>query len=69
VKAADRGFSSKTRIRVIIADDHPIIRDGLRSIFESQKDFRVIAEELLCVSQSTAKAYVSGIDFACFVGW
>jgi two-component system NarL family response regulator len=32
------------QIRVIIADDHPVIRDGLRSIFESEKDFRVVAE-------------------------
>jgi two-component system, NarL family, response regulator len=32
------------QIRVIIADDHPVIRHGLRSIFKSQKDFRVIAE-------------------------
>jgi two-component system, NarL family, response regulator len=32
------------QIKVIIADDHPVIRQGLRSIFKSQKDFRVIAE-------------------------
>jgi two-component system NarL family response regulator len=32
------------QIRVIIADDHPVIRHGLRSIFKSQKDFRVVAE-------------------------
>jgi YesN/AraC family two-component response regulator len=32
------------QIRLIIADDHPVIRHGLRSIFKSQKDFRVIAE-------------------------
>jgi DNA-binding NarL/FixJ family response regulator len=32
------------QIKVIIADDHPVIRDGLRSIFKSQKDLRVVAE-------------------------
>jgi two-component system, NarL family, response regulator len=32
------------QIRLIIADDHPVIRHGLRSIFKSQKDFRLIAE-------------------------
>jgi DNA-binding NarL/FixJ family response regulator len=32
------------QIRVIIADDHPVVRHGLRSIFKSQKDLRVIAE-------------------------
>jgi len=30
--------------RVIIADDHPVIRHGLRSIFKSQRDLRVVAE-------------------------
>ena len=29
---------------VIIADDHPVIRHGLRSIFKSQRDLRVVAE-------------------------
>jgi DNA-binding NarL/FixJ family response regulator len=32
------------QIKVIIADDHPVIRQGLRSVFKSQKEFRVIAE-------------------------
>lgn len=32
------------QIRVIIADDHPVVRTGLRSILRSQKDIRVIAE-------------------------
>ena len=32
------------QIRVIIADDHPVVRHGLRSILGSQKDIRVIAE-------------------------
>jgi DNA-binding NarL/FixJ family response regulator len=32
------------QIRVIIADDHPAVRHGLRSIFKSQKDVSVIAE-------------------------
>ena len=33
-----------SQIRVIIADDHPVVRHGLRSILGSQKDIRVIAE-------------------------
>jgi len=32
------------QIRVIIADDHPVVRHGLRSILRSQKDIKVIAE-------------------------
>jgi two-component system, NarL family, response regulator len=31
-------------IRVIIADDHPAIREGLAAIFRSQNDIKVVAE-------------------------
>ena len=31
-------------IRVLIADDHPIFRQGLRSIIEAQRDLSVVAE-------------------------
>jgi DNA-binding NarL/FixJ family response regulator len=31
-------------IRLLIADDHPVVRDGLRGIFESSGDFDVVAE-------------------------
>jgi DNA-binding NarL/FixJ family response regulator len=31
-------------IRVLIADDHPIFRQGLRLVVEAQRDFTVIAE-------------------------
>ena len=34
----------KTEIRIIIADDHPLVREGLRSLLETQSDFKVIAE-------------------------
>jgi two-component system NarL family response regulator len=39
---ADQGASSK--IRVLIADDHALIRLGLRSLIESQPDMEVVAE-------------------------
>jgi two-component system, NarL family, nitrate/nitrite response regulator NarL len=32
------------RVRIIIADDHPIFRDGLRRLLESERDFEVTAE-------------------------
>ncbi|MBI2854999.1 MAG: response regulator transcription factor [Chloroflexi bacterium] len=32
------------KIRVLIADDHAIIRDGLRAILETQPDIEVVAE-------------------------
>jgi two-component system, NarL family, response regulator len=31
-------------IRVILADDHPVVRDGLANIVNQQKDMRVVAE-------------------------
>jgi DNA-binding NarL/FixJ family response regulator len=30
-----------SRIRIIIADDHPVVRDGLCGMLESQPDFEL----------------------------
>lgn len=32
------------KIRLVIADDHLVVRDGLRGMLESQPDFEVVAE-------------------------
>jgi DNA-binding NarL/FixJ family response regulator len=36
--------SADRRIRILIADDHPIFRDGLRRLLESEPGFEVVAE-------------------------
>jgi DNA-binding NarL/FixJ family response regulator len=32
------------RIRLVIADDHPVVRDGLRGMLENQPDFEVVGD-------------------------
>jgi two-component system NarL family response regulator len=32
------------QIRVLLADDHPVVRQGLATILKSQKDIRIVAE-------------------------
>jgi len=31
-------------IRLLIADDHPVVRDGLHGIFEASGEFEVVGE-------------------------
>jgi DNA-binding NarL/FixJ family response regulator len=31
-------------VRIVLADDHPIVREGLRAVLETQPDFSVVAE-------------------------
>src|SRR5574338_1050703 len=35
---------SKTKIRVLLADDHVIVREGIHRLLESSKDIQVVAE-------------------------
>ncbi len=32
------------KIRIVIADDHPIVRDGLRKLFSLEHDFEIVGE-------------------------
>jgi DNA-binding NarL/FixJ family response regulator len=33
-----------TRIRVLVADDHPVVRSGIASVLSTQPDFEIVAE-------------------------
>ncbi len=35
---------NETRIRILVADDHPVVRDGLVAILSTQPDFEVVGE-------------------------
>ena len=37
-------MSTKQQIRVMVADDHPIMRSGLRDVLEDEEDFDVVGE-------------------------
>ena len=56
-------MSSKERIRVMLADDHPIMRDGLRDALEGEGDFEVVGSaadgvEAVSMAQSVAPEVV-----------
>jgi len=31
-------------VRILLVDDHPIVRDGLRGVLESEAIFRIVGE-------------------------
>jgi two-component system, NarL family, response regulator len=41
-KKSKTAFS--TKIRAVIADDHPVVREGLRALVNSQQDMKVVGE-------------------------
>ena len=37
-------FKAPQQVRLVIADDHPVFRDGLRRLLEAEPDYKVIGE-------------------------
>src|SRR5258708_33852300 len=43
LRSAKSHLRGRARISVLLADDHPIVRDGVRCLLERQTDIRVVA--------------------------
>src|SRR6202035_4169372 len=56
-RAAKRGFAAQATIRIVLADDHAVVRSGLRLLLESESDFEVVAE---AGDTAGAQRYVRG---------
>jgi DNA-binding NarL/FixJ family response regulator len=44
VTAAPGSSAPRTQIRVAVADDHPVVRDGLVAMLETQPDFTIVGQ-------------------------
>jgi two-component system, NarL family, response regulator NreC len=55
--AANSETASKATITIVLADDHAVVRSGLRLLLDSESDFEVVAE---APDVETAARYVRG---------
>jgi DNA-binding NarL/FixJ family response regulator len=56
-------MSVPLKARILVADDHPIVLDGLRRVLDAQPDFDVVAEARDGV-EAVARALEGDIDLA-----
>ncbi|MEA2356253.1 MAG: two-component system, NarL family, response regulator NreC, partial [Solirubrobacteraceae bacterium] len=54
--AGDEGATTAT-IRIVVADDHPVVRRGLRLILDAEPDLEVVAD---AGNVDDARRYVRG---------
>ena len=40
----DSAEKKRTTVRIVIADDHPIVRDGLKKLLQLEDDFEIVGE-------------------------
>lgn len=50
-----------TAIRLLLADDHPVVRAGLRAVLESEHDLQVVAD-VATAEDAITRAAAGGID-------
>jgi two-component system, NarL family, response regulator NreC len=55
--AEDQSCSLTAKIRIVLADDHEVVRSGLRLLLESEPDLEVVAE---AGDVESARRYVRG---------
>ncbi|WP_418959893.1 response regulator [Streptomyces tritici] len=48
-------------IRLLLADDHPVVRAGLRAVLDTEPDFEVVAEAATAEA-AVARAAAGGVD-------
>jgi DNA-binding NarL/FixJ family response regulator len=53
--------SAGAPIRVVVADDHPLVRKGVAAVLAPQSDIEVVGEIPPGVTRGTAKWFVSSI--------
>jgi DNA-binding NarL/FixJ family response regulator len=58
-------MTTPLKTRVLLADDHAVVRSGLRSVLESEADIEVVAEAA-DGSEAVEKAVASDVDLAIF---
>ena len=51
-------MTTKSVVRILVADDHPVVRDGLVAMLSTQTDFRVVGQA------STGREVVANIEIA-----
>jgi DNA-binding NarL/FixJ family response regulator len=51
-------------LRIVIAEDHPFFRDGLRTALETEKSFRVVAEAGLRLHEENQQAIIDALHAA-----
>jgi len=56
-RAAGPTLGEQTPIRIVLADDHVVVRSGLKMLLETESDFEVVAE---AGDTESAKRYVRG---------
>lgn len=50
-----------TPVRLLLADDHPVVRAGLRAVLDTEPDFEVVAESPTAEG-AVARAAAGGVD-------